>query len=288
MNDKKGKAWGYFITGKSSTTPQKVESDLKKPKFQKEKVEEKLAEALIEKELLDEYKSDPKQIILVDLLGRLVWMNSEFRTYTFKNENDLMERICDYGYEVYSDCLDQVLEKLPENHSFPDFDFQRVESKGDKPFGYFVTFKTLVQVPENKTRLEMADEILKRAGLTVELLQERYNHYNSCIVVISMTGRFIWFNKFHSVLTKRDFEKDFMVNGVNDLITSNQHNIFLVDNVRAFMEIKEESFQFSSEVVIKNGGKGVGKYNFKRVDSEEGIPLFYFVEIQVLSLEKEK
>lgn len=116
----------------------------------------------------------------------------------------------------------------------------------------------------------------------------------------SISGRFLWLNEYGVKITRRNHEKDFMINDndndnnfmINDnvvyeLLEFNINNSFLVENLKSFMEKKDEIFQFSTEVFLVNGGKGVGKYDFKRIDTKEGIPLLYHIEITPISLSQD-
>lgn len=151
-----------------------------------------------------------------------------------------------------------------------------------------MTFKNDVQIPKDRPIREIADEILARVGFSTELLEQKFDNEEKSHVFTSLSGRFIWLNECSKKLAKRTNEKDFMLNGIFELLQKNKHNVFLVTILRAFFESREEVFLFSSEVLLPNGGKTIAKYDIKRLDSKEGIPMVYELNVVTTNLTEDE
>lgn len=127
MDDKNGKPFGYFVTGKSFSTRENKSSTAKKLKSKKEEVQERLKESGLDESIFSEYQKSEKQVIMVDLLGRMLWMNKQFAFVNFKTEQDLMEGLYnEFGFEVFIKSYEYVTKNLPMNYTSSDIEFVSV------------------------------------------------------------------------------------------------------------------------------------------------------------------
>lgn len=93
------------------------EIETKKKKTKKEILEEKLKDLENSDEIFQKYTDYKDQVMMVDLIGRVIWMNDLFKRVNLKTENDLLESLfSEYGFEIYNEGLEYVLKNFPETH----------------------------------------------------------------------------------------------------------------------------------------------------------------------------
>lgn len=125
MNNLKGEPFGFFVQGKATNNVQY--SRPKKQKHEKEKVQEKLTEINLDGYNLEDLKNNRFQMIIVDLLGRIIWMNERFAFYNFKTEDDLMEGVYgEFGFEVFTSTLTYIGKSSMEKYETEHFEFVRL------------------------------------------------------------------------------------------------------------------------------------------------------------------
>lgn len=125
MDYKNGKPFGYFVTGKAYTTRTTTPNE-KNQKSKKEIIEKKIQELEFDDSIFQDYYKSENQVIFVDFLGRLLWMNETFSLCNFKSEDDLMEGIYDeFGFEVFTRIYESVIKTLPPKFKEYDIKFVR-------------------------------------------------------------------------------------------------------------------------------------------------------------------
>lgn len=97
----------------------------KNQKSKKEMIEELIKELkrneIIKEEDFDSFQKSKEQIIIINTLGRLIWMNDLFKEVNLKyNDTDLFETLYnEIGFEAYQEIFDKVtnksIDKLEEN-----------------------------------------------------------------------------------------------------------------------------------------------------------------------------
>lgn len=97
---------------------------MKKYKPKSEVIEQKFKEAGIGKDVYMMYQNENYQVIIVDLLGRVLWMNDLFQRVNIKGEDDLIESLYgQYGFEALEEGLDFLFSTYPKTHSHSTIDF---------------------------------------------------------------------------------------------------------------------------------------------------------------------
>lgn len=84
------------------------EPELKKTKFELEKIEDKMEDNNLDPNLFLKYENDEHQVVVIDLLGRIMWMNNMFKEVNAKFEDGLFESFYDYGFEAFQEIWENV------------------------------------------------------------------------------------------------------------------------------------------------------------------------------------
>lgn len=118
---------GYISTTYVYPIKNKVETEVqetKKKKTNTEIIQEKLKDAGINDDVYKTYKLYQDQVIMIDLLGRVIWMNELFKSVNFKHDNDLLDSlVSEFGFEVYNEGVNFVLKNLPLTYEISTINF---------------------------------------------------------------------------------------------------------------------------------------------------------------------
>lgn len=143
-----------------------------------------------------------------------------------------------------------------------------------------VIFKTLVQVKKNSNPKELSEKFLSRVGYSFEMLDNMYGK-SSPFVLVSFSGRVLWMNPMYEAFSKRSMERDLMDPAVYIMFQTNPENTFLKENITRFVLERSEEVKFSSDLKLTYGGTQLINIEGKRINSPEGIPLMYSVDLRV-------
>lgn len=77
--------------------------------------------------MFQKYDQEKCQIIVIDLLGRVLWMNEMFKDVNLKfDQSDILEGLNgQYGFEAFDELCDIVLKELPSKFEDNNIEFVR-------------------------------------------------------------------------------------------------------------------------------------------------------------------
>lgn len=74
--------------------------------------------------IFEQFKETKDPVIVIDLLGRTLWMNDIFQTVNLKSDDDLLDCLSlDYGFEVFEQGVEHLTKELPTNYSISTIEF---------------------------------------------------------------------------------------------------------------------------------------------------------------------
>lgn len=140
-----------------------------------------------------------------------------------------------------------------------------------------VFFSTLTVQPNNPK--DVANKFLSRVDLSIDILNKKFGDYTHGIIYLSLNGRFCYMNDIYTSNTKRSVDEDLMVPIVYIMLTTNPENIYLKEALTSHFLNKNETLQYSTDIRLSKGGRTKGKFDIKRIDTKEGTPYLYQVEL---------
>lgn len=112
------------MTGKYYQIRDEEESLKKKKKSKKEAICDVFKQNGVSLESFEQFKDSNDQVIVIDLLGRLLWKNETFSAVNLKCDDDLLESISlDYGFEVFQDGFEIIMKDLPTEYTISTIEF---------------------------------------------------------------------------------------------------------------------------------------------------------------------
>lgn len=155
--------------------------------------------------------------------------------------------------------------------------------KNGKPFGYFVIFKKLVQVPMNV--LDVTDQMLKKCGCSLKICREKYEKSDKLHYFMSLEGRLVWMNLRYSEYTSQTNDM-IMYPILFSMIQANPENYFLQEDLVKFIKERGEVLYYFASINLENGGVLEANFLLTKINTDQGIPLMYHIEVTPVLKEK--
>lgn len=152
-----------------------------------------------------------------------------------------------------------------------------MDSSG-RVFGFFVTFKSLIEIPNNI--LDITDRYLSRCELSKRILNDNYGSSECLHYFITPQGKLLWMNPKYTEMTLKTNEDSIMYPTIYYMITSNPDNYFLKEDLMRFFIEKGKQLCYYASINLEKGGVLEAKFIIQRLDSHEGIPWIYHIEVQ--------
>lgn len=127
--------------------------------------------------------------------------------------------------------------------------------------------------------------MLKKCGCSIKKCKEKYDKEDRLHQFCSLEGRIIWMNLKYSEWTSQSNEM-IMFPTLYSMIQSNPENLFLQEDFVDFIKKRKDTLYYYASINLENGRVLEAKFLITRIDTLQGIPIMYHIEIQPVLKEK--
>lgn len=114
----------FYILTSQAFQCSEGEPNFKKPKTKKELIERIFKDYKVNSEDFSSIINNKLPVVLIDVFGRVLWMNEMFKNVNLLSEEDLYESlVTKFGFEVFEQGLDKVIKDLPEEYKISNIEF---------------------------------------------------------------------------------------------------------------------------------------------------------------------
>lgn len=235
--------------------------------------------------VIEPYAKLKKPVFLINLIGRLLWMNDEFKLRYQKGDLDVLEIFSPpYGFDAFAVTCESVLQHLPRSYDLKQLQFVRTDGNTGKAMGYAVIVNQLDLDITNKPKSQQVDEILSKIGSSQEILDHYWASDKRIRIMIGIDGRMLWMNSAFKEWAKvTDGDRYLGEMFAAYIIDFNPH---MAKVFQTILQEKPLEYVFVTEMYAK-GPNFVfkGKFTYNRVDTKEGIPFAYDNITEILPMD---
>jgi hypothetical protein len=267
----KGTPFAYLCLSKFSPIQEHVKA---KPKDKRGVIEQTFVDhGLSIVDVVGPYVDAETPVFCVNLIGRVLWMNSSFQHMYNRSDKDLLEIFSPlYGFDRFEKGAEYVLQVFPKIYEFSGVEYKRIDGTNGKPMGYVVIFNTTELWHPEKSKKEVSEEILWRVGLSTLALDEQCKWVNMGCLILGLGGCILYMNDVFRKIAERN-DSHLMSHWTWEVKQINSQVGETLDTI--FVELPEK-YIFLAEIYFStiNKPQRKTKLEFIRID-KDGVPYAY-------------